>query len=363
MCRNIRYNTKAIMSSSGSGVFNSTDISCSPFDKEIYSIVAAVAAISGFISLVASCFIIFIIILFKKWNFFSQRLILYLAITAALESLSFVLQKVDYKNQTSPSYDNYCVFTGFINQVSNWMILNAVTSITVFLLFSAFSYKQLERFEVFFIVFIFFFPLTFNWIPFIETAYGKAGPWCWIRSHNKDTCEKFEFGQVLQVVLWYIPLYTIMFGLLVAYIATVVKLHRTKRKWTGEYDPQANKIRDLTARELTRLIAYPLIYFLLNIPILVNHIHRLEDNNNPEPILWFISAAIFPLEGGIIAIAFSLDPETRKRLNAANFTAAFREFCANKEVDEYPIEDGEESITRTACYTILKDNANSSTKK
>lgn len=326
-------------SGSGSGEFptNYTKPCINPFDDSIYAIVAAVAAASGLISMLASCFIIFIIILFKKWKFFSQRLILYLAITAALLSLAMVLQRVDYNNQRSKNYENFCIFAGFLSQVTGWMVLDAVICIQIFLLLAVFTDKQPERFEAIFVLLIFVFPLTFNWIPLIHSTYGKAGAWCWIRSKNDKTCEAIRFGGVLQLVLWYIPLYVTMVVLVVLYVAVLVKLHSMKRKWTGDFNPHSVKKSKQMTREILPLIIYPLIFFVLNIPPFINRIHGVANPNDPEPALWFIAALLFPLQGGAIALCFSLDPETRKRLKVANFRAAFSEFCQSKKVKEYPI--------------------------
>lgn len=307
-----------------------------PFDDSIYAWVAGVAAVSGLISLLACCFIIFIIVLFKKWKFFSQRLILYLAITAALLSLAMVLQRVDYANQDSAHYNNFCVFAGFLSQISGWMVLDAVICIQIFLLLTVFTEQQPEKYEQAFLVLIFLFPITFNWIPFIHLTYGRAGAWCWIRSKDDDTCELFRFGQVLQLVLWYIPLYILMFLLIILYAVVLIKLRSMKKKWTGDFDPRTMKKRKQMAREAIPLIIYPLIFFVLNIPPFINRIHGAANPNDPEPALWFISAIMFPLQGGAIALGFSLDPETRKRLNVNNFRAAFGEFCGSK-VKEYPV--------------------------
>ena len=328
---------------SGSGELPTN--SCSLYDDRIYAIVAAVSAASGFISLLASCFIIFIIILFKKWGFFSQRLVFYLALAGTLQSLSVMVQRVDYENQTSTPYKNFCVFAGFFSQVAGWMLLNSIVSITFFLLLKVFSCSP-EKIEPLFILFIFIFPLTFNWVPFIDLTYGKAGAWCWIRSEDEN-CNPTVFGMRLQLGLWYIPLYVSMLMLIVMYTIILVKLYHKKRQWTGKFEPQVQQTKEKMKNEIIPLLAYPLIFFICEIPATINRIYGLF-TSEPQPVLWFLTGIIFPLEGGIIALAFSLDPETRRRLTVANFRAAFRElcFCKGKKVKEYPAKDGiEASIT------------------
>ena len=311
----------------------------SQFDKEIYAIVATVSAVSGFISLLASSFIIFIICLFKKWRFFSQRLVLYLAITAAIFSLTAMLLRLDYYDKSGTNYTHYCILIGCLNQIASWMVLDAIICITMSLLLKSFSDIQLEKYEALIVLFIFVFPLTFNWIPFIKKSYGIAGAWCWIRSVDNDTGKKFVFGQILQLVLWYLPLYACLVVLIVLYVIIIIKLHHIRKRWTGKYDPQTEKVRQQIMKETVSLLAYPLIYFFINIPPLINRIHGAVEPENPQPVLWFLSAIFFPLQGTIIALAFSLDPETRRRLTVANFRAAFRECCEKERIEEYSIKD------------------------
>ena len=121
------------MSGSGELFTNSTGPNCPPYDQKIYATVAVVAAASGFTSLLADCFVIFIIILFKKWKFFSQRLILYLAIAASMVSVATIIQRVDYDNQIGSFYSNFCAFSGFYSHISSWIFLNAIIAIMIFL--------------------------------------------------------------------------------------------------------------------------------------------------------------------------------------------------------------------------------------
>jgi hypothetical protein len=326
-------------------IYNSTElpINCSsPFDDRIYAIVAAVGAVSGFISFLASCFVVFIIVLFKKWRFFTQRLILYLAITSVLLALAAILQRTDYNNAASIHQNNFCIFAGFFSQVSGWMALDAMTCIVISLLLTAFTRKRAEKLEILYVFLIFIFPLMFNWIPFINSSYGRAGAWCWIRSTEETTCLEFKFGQLLQQLLWYIPLYVIMFALIILYVIVMVKLYHTKRKWTGTIDQHEKKTQEKWIKEMLSLVAYPLMFFLIVIPAFINRIHGAVHPGNPEPVLWFIAAVFFPLQGGAVALVFSLDPETRKRLTLANFKTAFRNFCKSTEVKEYKIPGNKE---------------------
>ena len=310
----------------------------SPYDSKSYAVVAAISASLAFVSLMVICCVIAIMILFKKWKFFSQRLILYLSISAILVNVGIILHRVDYENQTSSFYVNFCKFGGFFDQVSNWMLLNSICSIMIYISLNIFFSKNSEKYEIAYFVFIFIFPITFTWIPFIKNSYGQAGAWCWIRSEDKDNCEAFEFGRILQLIIWFVPLYTIMIILIITYVMLLVKLYLKKRKLVLTSKTDREHISQIQ-KDLLPLIAYPLIYFLLNIFPFINRIYNHQTNENPSLVLWYLAALANPSVGPLIALAFTLDPGTRKRLTVAEILAAVKELCrGNRVVKEYEFE-------------------------
>lgn len=318
---------------------NST--SCSPYDDPSYAVVAAVSAGLAFLSTLLITGVIGIIILFKKWRFFSQRLILYVALAAILLNVGIILHRVDYNNQNSDFYVRFCRFGGFLDQCSNWILLISISAIITHSSFIIFLDKNTEKYEMVYIAAIFGFPLLVSWIPFVQNSYGRAGAWCWIRSEDRGTCRPFLLGTWLQFTTWFVPLYAIMVVLVALYAVILVKMYRRRKTQT----PDAAKKKDLLP-----LIAYPLIYFLLNIFPFINRIYNLVNKGEPNIVLWYFAALANPSVGAWIALAFTLDPGTRKRLTRATLLAALKEICGkNKPVKEYQIED-EESSVQTESY-------------
>ena len=283
----------------------------------------------------------FLIVLFKKWKFFSQRLVLYLAISVILESIATIIHRVDYNNQTSAFYIHFCQFSAFVEQNTSWMELMAVVSITLYIFVCAVFRKRTDRLELVYLFFTFVFPILFNWIPFTVDAYGRAGAWCWIRNVDIHTCERIVGGQVLQFVLWYVPLYVILIILIFLYVAIFVKIHcYDPRQWKGNYKPDGEVYQRQMSKEIRSLLWYPFIYFMINLIPLINRIHGLTHPSNPSIALWIIHSLLFPIQGGFIALAFTLDPDTRKRLTPMHFRAAIKELCqkGGERVTEYPLE-------------------------
>ena len=314
---------------------NSSETNCtSPYTSRDYAIVAGISAVTAFISLLASCFVVSLIVLFKKWKFFAQRLVLYLAISVILESIATIIHRVDYENQTSAFYVHFCKISGYIEQNTSWMQLMAVISITVYVFVCAMFKKRTDRHkdEVLYLFFIFIFPLLFNWIPFIFDVFGRAGAWCWIVSENIYTCEKSLAGQILQFVLWYVPLYIVLVALIFLYVAILIKIYIHKL--------EENRIHRLLKKEMRSLLWYPIIYLVFNIAPLANRIHGLAVPNNPSLALWILAGLFYPLQGGAIALVFTLHPDIRKRLKPVLIKSAFKQLCQKKKkvVSEYPVE-------------------------
>ena len=217
---------------------------------------------------------------------------------------------------------------------------------------------RLEKLEWVYISFIYFVPLLINWIPFIDLAYGQAGAWCWIRDVNDD-CTTFQFGQVLRLVLWYIPLYVILILLIILYVFILYKLHRTRRHWVGRYDPSTERMKEQTRSEVVPLIWYPIIYIILNFFPFINRIHNFAYPNEPNIVLWYLHAITYPLTGAFVALPFLLDHETRKTLHLSSFQAAARELCKrDREVHEYPVGQSEEKVEEKQMMSMTGNSSN-----
>ena len=323
-----------------SGGTNSS--SCPPYDSKEYANVAIASAVSAGVSLAAGCFVILVMALLQKWKYFSQRLILYLAIATILTSISTILHRVDYENQISDFYTRFCAVGGFLEQVTSWIFLNANSAITIYLFMNVVTKIKTEHLELLYVFFIFLFPFTFNWIPFINSAYGRSGAWCWIRSDDTATCESFVFGQYLIFILWYIPLYAILLVLIGLYLVILQRLHRASREWTRSPTIEAKELQKRSQQDVLPLMAYPLIFFLLSIPPLINRIQALASPGKPELALWYIAAMSFPLTGGLIATVYVLQPDTRNRLRwkylRAGLVGCIGKKGQDESVTEYPIE-------------------------
>ena len=313
----------------------SSNITCTDYSTSVFVAVTAVRTFSGIVSLISSLFVIALIVIFKKYIFSTQRLILYLSIAVTFSSLVRATQGINYPYYPDNEYtDLFCILIGFIDQLTIWWVIMANLVIALHVYIKA-VHKRSPKLEVVYVITIFLFPLTFSWIPFIHLTYGEAGPWCWIKRINSD-CTDNQFGIGLRYGLLYAPTYIILFAIIVMYLIIYITVRRHKNQFTGNYNPELKKQYQLLIKEVTPLIWYPIILIIVQIPGIANRIAEETTDNSVYP-LWFIHAFVYPLQGGLICLVYALDPDTRKRLRKCSWTSFKKQMKQGKPETEYPM--------------------------
>ena len=343
---------------------SSTDeaVECSVFDGPDYVIVAIISSSSAFLSVICCIIVIGLIFLLKKHSFFIQRLVLYLSLAALVNSLSIFLRLYRLGDEQQSEIEGLCITAAFIDQTSIWSLFMAFTALTFTLLMAVVFHKSTVRLEGLYIVLIVFLPLTFNWIPFIDNTYGRAGAWCWIRNQNyEDNCTEHKFGIVLQLALWYIPGYVLLGVLLIVYLVIVFSVVRQKFSQSKKDDVETKKLHE----EVWPLLFQPIGLFILNIFPLTNRIYGSLISDDPIYALWILHALFSPLQGGYIALVYILDRATLRRLTFNNFRAFFKK--SSDVVRDYPAIDGgpSDSVTVGAdnLYHLVKQTMDTDTMK
>ena len=317
----------------GNSTLNET--SCPSYEGTHFKILAAIRAGIGTASAVCCLVVIIVIFFYKKYKFFTQRLVLYLAVAAFFQSLCYPLGRVNYYTDRAV-IDHYCYFAGYIYQYSNWTEVLCIVCITANISTVAAIRKQTARLEVLYVLFIFLLPLLWCWVPFLHATYGTAGPWCGIRTLTED-CEYFNFGRILSLATWTGPLYLI---LTVAFVVTCIsacRVHRAAKRWSGKFSPEMQAQLQETAKQIKPLLWYPVIYMLLETPTLVNQIYHVYDPRSQIMPLWYLETVFGPPRGAFIALVYAFDSETRARVRCRHFCAAWWSCCKPNKVTEYPV--------------------------
>ena len=293
------------------------------------------------VSALCCIFVIGLIFLLKKQHFFIQRIILYHCLAALFRAIAIILRlhRLGYQND-SATLRALCSFTGFMDQVTLWCLVVDFSVISFTLLMTAVFHKNVARLEGLYIFLIFVFPFTFNWIPFINNSYGRVGAWCWIRHLNyDDNCTEYKFGSILQDVLWIAPSSIFLIVMIPIYIIVVVFVARKKcsRRYQVIHDRESEALSITLNEEVWPLLFFPLGVLILNLLPLANEIHDTIYINSPSYGLSLASAIVYPLQGGYIALVYTLDRDTLRRLTYSNLVATL---CRRQEdVREYPAEN------------------------
>ncbi|XP_064396043.1 cyclic AMP receptor 2-like [Halichondria panicea] len=313
-------------------------INCSYYydDDMNHAIVAAIRAAMGIFSGLCCLVVITVIVGFKKYVFFSQRLILYLAIAALFHSVSYSFARINYYTPRY-LYDNYCYFGGFINLYSSWVEFMALCCLT----FNVFINSVLDRWPSSRLQYIYLFvmytlPLLWCWLPFLQHTYATTEGWCDLRVVDEN-CKSFPYGYILRFSVWYIPVYTILFICFIATIIAALTIHRRSRMWYGIYNPDQQQSERRLKNEVKPLIWYPIVYLLLTIFSLANTIDIAINPEQNNIVLWYLHVFTSPLRGSFIAIVYALDPETRKRISPRRIYSHCCLCRKEKEVQEYNV--------------------------
>ena len=309
------------------------------FNDQKYAAVVGIRAGAGAISMICCLGMIALIFLLKKHVFFTQRLILYLTLSTLAYSLVSIINVAGYKAYTSEALQGYCVFVGFLEQLISCWIPLAISCIVVDLFYKVIFERPSERLEIVYVIVIFASPLLYSWIPFIYLAYGQAGAWCWIRDSDYSDCSPLHFGTVLRFVIYWVPLLIIMIVLIVMLVIIVFVLRKKQQQWVGKFDPEVQDLQKRMRKEVLPLIAYPIIFLVLNIFPFANRIVNIT-TTDPVFVLWLFAAISLPLQGLVITIAFVADPETRSKLTLRQLLGAAKNMSDGKgEVLEYHTGD------------------------
>ncbi len=317
-------------SGSGSGAPSSAENCTLRYDSASYKVLAGLRASVGFISFLCCLLVVFIIILFKKYRFFTQRLVLNVSVAAMIHSLSYTTSRVNYYT-VRPINDPYCYFGGLFNHYTAAVELISIWIATINIITLVVFRKNVSKFEGVWYPITYLLPLLWFWVPIWLGAYGTSGAWCGLKSVDED-CSPFKVSLYIQYGIWYIPLYVSMFIIITSLFGVACKVVRIMRRWKGKYDPAMEARKKSLQKEIHLLIWYPIIYLVLNSFSLVSQIYRAIYPHSSSIVLSYLRVLSSPLRGAFIALVFSLDKDTRRRLTPANFKAAYSEWTNKRDV-------------------------------
>ena len=284
-------------------------------------------------ALIACSIVIVVITILRGYKHFVYRLVLYLMVADLLQALTNILESLPVKTdrhgvvKVQPGTEGQCATYGFLNQLAAWSENVVICWIMAYILVLVAriarvnsEYQSVDgtktgklkhkKYEVFGVIFVALFPVTFNWIPFVDNMYGLSGMWCWIKLTKGNCHDDYIFGLTLTFLLLYAPLMLIaLFGFVTSSIAVFVLCKQKIAQKMKSTQLLYNK----GLQEMIPLLAYPLIFSIICSFSIANRIYYAEYVKPYYP-LWIAHAAADPGRVLLPPIAFMLHPSTYKKL-------------------------------------------------
>ena len=319
---------------------NGTDL-CTEFSKKVANDIFIIKVVFGSLGALMSLMVIILIGATKIYKQFVYRLVVYLMIVNVLQALCQVLELIPIEVteeehitiRNGTAWVDVCGVLGYLDIVTSWSGNFVIIWTMLFMLKLSWkihshqettaqnqTFRRQRKYkvhEILGVIFVLACPFLFGWIPFVNDMYGASGPWCWIRTVDKNGCGDGSFQQlslILMMVMFYGPLIGILtFGLL-CMLAVILLLWRSSRHLHG-----GNRQKHQNSmKEIGIVLVYPIVYCIFCFFLVVNRIYSSvltnPSNHHPYYPLWIIHAVADPGRIVIPAAAFLLHPHVWKKV-------------------------------------------------
>ena len=260
---------------------NSEDTSCNDSIKvkNDFRPVLIACCITGAVSALMCILAIALIVRLRMYKSLTNRIVLYLLVAVLFYCLTTVFGiSALWHNYWKGEHYKLCVVEGFLNGYSSLVLffstLMVTLHLTIMVLFTS-SYEKITKrtcctctiLDAFYLLFSWILSLIIAWIPFVHNNYGLSGLWCWIRMYN-DNCSWNEKGML--------EVYGTDYGELILglslnnFVLFVVVVTLCKRSCYNTFSLEYRKV----LKQILPLIIFPIIYQVLNLIALINHIYQ-----------------------------------------------------------------------------------------
>ena len=317
---------------------NVTAQNCSSFTSHQRMIIGFSGAACALLSLLACCLVISLMIIFKKYNFAPQRLLIYLTLLIIADDINRIIFGICYDMLFDSS--SFCTTVAFLTQYMFTCEILVIASFVMESFLRMVLNKQSGRLEWLYVPIIFLTPALIAWIPIVFQAYGPSTATCQISKVNVTTCSQEKIATVLHYSLCRAPALSILviggLGYIVIHICFIRK--------RANYRTLTGTNRTLFHESLENFIYLhyiPPIFALINlIPGIADIMYTLHPGQ-PIFTLQLMEVIIKSLEGGLLSVFLALDPRTRRRLTWHEIKLACQQtICKTESVVEYPILEG-----------------------
>ena len=216
------------------------------------------------------------------------RLALYQVLSSLLLATVTALQVIFINyNESQTVYLRVCTAVAWFMVYSQWMKLLFTMWVTFHLFCFAVLHKNLQKLEVLYVVTSLLVPAVIAAVPLITHTYGLSpdGAICNIYANS-------SVAFIERLALWDGPAMMILLAASTAMLIMMIKLASKVCCRLNSYEPITNGDQFAKAlKHLLPLAAFPLLFFIFFIPVLMFHIYVAANSKTSEGVL--ISAVVF----------------------------------------------------------------------
>eukprot|EP00731_Ephydatia_muelleri_P001363 Em0001g1363a len=245
----------------------------------------AVFAVTNGISALVCLLVAILVLCLKLYKKLVYRLALYQVLSGLALAVVGAMQVVFVNYDRSPKiYGHVCNIMGLSVVYTEWMKLLFTMWVTFHLFCFAVLHKNLKKLEVLYVVTSLLVPALIAIVPLVTHAYGL--------SSDGDVCNIYANTSVAfieRLALWDGPAMLMLIAASTAMFVMVIKLASQVRQ-RSQYESITDGDQYKKAlKQLLPLAAFPLLFFIFEIPVLVYHVYTTQHS--------------VPNEGMLIAVA------------------------------------------------------------
>ena len=152
-----------------------------------------------------------------------------------------------------------------------------------------------------------------------------------------QNCEQDHIGFVLLILLEWLPIGAIFIVVGPIYLFLLCCLWQQGKQYTPLVEVTRKTIYQQMLADVNYIKWFPLPLFIMNLLLIIARL-IIGYLRHSDVTLWSLTFIVYGLQGGIITLVITLDPNTRKKLNWNSFKAAWYQNILRRSATEiYPI--------------------------
>ena len=285
------------------------------------------------IGLVACMTVVTLILLFKGYQRFIYRLVIYLMTAVGIHAVAHIVDglPVDRRQELvaiKKGWHAACKAFAVLDQTGHLTVTFAILWIILHLNLSLCRLKRLQmgipqenvqtgkpqkisRREVLGICLTFLLPFAINWIPFVWNMYGLTGTFCWIRLTRFQSCEDRQLSITLMLTMYYVPILLTSFLALMTMLLIIAVMCRGSVQRGGIARLRYRR----SVKEVCFVVIYPILFLFLSASIcgvIYSIIHRDHVPTYSSTITYVVAINLLIV---VPPLAFLFHPYSWKNLN------------------------------------------------